>query len=126
MKILVVDDELIIRKLLYEILTNEGHEVLLAKNGGEAVDQARRNAFDLIISDVHMPDITGLEVVTTIREFDQKVTIVMMDSFPDELSQLAQERGALTCIHKPFALEELRSIVREVEEKIYGPKVAVG
>jgi DNA-binding response OmpR family regulator len=126
MKILVVDDELIIRKLLYDILTNEGHEVFVAKSGGEAIDQARKNAFDLILSDVHMPDITGLEVVTTVREFDQRVVFVMMDSFPDVLSQLAQERGAITCIHKPFALEELRSIVREVEEKIYGPRVAVG
>ena len=125
MKILVSDDELIIRKLLQDILTNDGHEVLLAKNGGEAVDQARKNAFDLIISDVHMPDITGLEVVTTIREFDQKVAIVMMDSFPDMLSQLAQEKGAITCMHKPFALEELRSIIREVEEKMYGPEVRV-
>lgn len=126
MKILVVDDELIIRKLLYDILTNEGHEVFVAKGGGEAIDQSRKNAFDLILSDVHMPDITGLEVVTTVREFDQRVVFVMMDSFPDVLSQLAQERGAITCIHKPFALEELRSIVREVEEKIYGPRVAVG
>jgi DNA-binding response OmpR family regulator len=126
MKILVVDDELIIRKLLYDILTNEGHEVFLAKGGGEAIDQARKNAFGLILSDVHMPDLTGLEVVTTVREFDQRVVFVMMDSFPDVLSQLAQERGAITCIHKPFALEELRSIVREVEEKIYGPGVAVG
>ena len=120
MKILVLDDEQIIRQLLSEVLNDWGHQVTAIENGYEAVRLAKQNSYDIIFSDVHMPEITGLEVVTLIRKFDQRVIVVMMDSFPDSLSELAKERGAITCIHKPFALEEIKDIIQEVKEGICG------
>jgi len=58
---------------------------------------------------------------------DKKVVIVMMDSFPDLMSELAQEEGAITCIHKPFELQEIRDIIKEVEAKDKrGEKIEIG
>ncbi len=122
MKILVVDDEEIIRKLLWEVLLEDGHKVACANNGREAVVKVRQENFDMIFSDVHMPEMNGLEAVKIIKKLDKKVIIVMMDSFPDVMSVLAQEEGAITCIHKPFELQEIRDIIREAERENQGGK----
>ena len=120
MKILVVDDEEIIRRLLWDVLLDDGHEVACANNGREAVIKVKQENFDIIFSDVHMPEMNGLEAVKIIRKLDKKVIIVMTDSFPDVMSVLAQEEGAITCIHKPFELQEIRDIIREAEGENQG------
>ena len=116
MKILVVDDEAIIRHLLTDVLKDDQHQVVAVENGKEAVDKVKDSNFDLIFSDIHMPILNGLEMIKKIRTLDKKITIVMMDSFPDLLSELAQEEGALTCIHKPFELKELRGILKKIQD----------
>ncbi|OGC84192.1 MAG: hypothetical protein A2W07_00690 [candidate division Zixibacteria bacterium RBG_16_43_9] len=127
MKILIVDDELIIRKLFSEVLLEDGHQVHCASNGLEAVGKVKEEKYDLIFSDVHMPRMNGLEAVKIIKKMDKKVVIVMMDSFPDLMSELAQEEGAITCIHKPFELQEIRDIIKEVEAKDKrGEKIEIG
>lgn len=116
MRILVVDDEAIIRHLLTDVLKDYGHQVVAVENGKEAVEQAKESDFDLVFSDVHMPILNGLETIKIIRKLDKKISIVMMDSFPDLLSELAQEEGAITCIHKPFELKEIREILERLSE----------
>ncbi len=126
MRILVVDDEQIIRKLLSEVLLEDEHQVSCALNGKEAVEKVREEKYDLIFSDVHMPEMNGLEAVKIIKMIDKKVVIVMMDSFPDVMSELAQEEGAITCIHKPFELQEIRDIIKKIENKdIRGEKIGI-
>jgi two-component system response regulator (stage 0 sporulation protein F) len=112
MRILVVDDEAIIRHLLTDVLKDDQHQVVAVENGKEAVDKVKDSPFDLIFSDVHMPVLNGLEMVKKIRTIDKNITIVMMDSFPDLLSELAQEEGAIACIHKPFELKEIREVLK--------------
>lgn len=112
MRILVVDDEAIIRHLLTDVLKDDQHQVVAVENGKEAVDKVKDSPFDLIFSDVHMPVLNGLEMVKKIRTIDKNIIIVMMDSFPDLLSELAQEEGAITCIHKPFELKEIREVLK--------------
>ncbi len=116
MKILVVDDEAIIRHLLTDVLKDDQHQVVAVENGKEAVDKVKDSNFDLILSDIHMPVLNGLEMIKKIRTLDKNITIVMMDSFPDLLSELAQEEGAITCIHKPFELKEIREILKKTQE----------
>lgn len=115
MKILVVDDDPIIRKLLLEVLTNDGHQVTVAKNGLEGLNLARRQPFQLVFMDVHMPIINGLETLIKIRQLFPQMAVAMMDSYPDQLVREAESRGALTCVHKPFELEEIRKIIQQVE-----------
>ncbi|MGB7062857.1 MAG: response regulator [Candidatus Zixiibacteriota bacterium] len=114
MKILVVDDDPIIRKLLLEVLTNDGHQVTVAKNGLEGLNLARRQPFQLVFMDVHMPIMNGLETLIKIRQLFPQMAVAMMDSYPDQLVREAESRGALTCVHKPFELEEIRKIIHRV------------
>ena len=116
MRILVVDDEAIIRHLLTDVLKNDQHQVVAVENGKEAVEEVKCSNFDLIFSDVHMPVLNGLETIKRIRNIDKNITIVMMDSFPDLLSELAQEEGAITCIHKPFELKDIREILNKIQD----------
>lgn len=115
MRILVVDDEAIIRHLLTDVLKDDQHQVVAVENGKEAVEKVKEASFDLVFSDIHMPVLNGLETIKRIRSLDKKILIVMMDSFPDLLSELAQEEGAITCMHKPFELKEIREILKNIE-----------
>jgi two-component system response regulator (stage 0 sporulation protein F) len=114
MRILVVDDDPIIRKLLLEVLTNDGHQVDVAVNGLEGLKLARRQTFQLVLMDVHMPIMNGLETLIEIRRLFPRTPVAMMDSYPDQLVREAESRGALTCLHKPFDLEEIRAIIQRV------------
>ena len=114
LKILIIDDEEIIRKLLTDVLEDEGHEVFCAPNGEKALDEIERLSFDLIFSDVHLPKMNGVEILRKMKNFNKDLYVVMMDSFPDLLSEMVQEEGALSCIHKPFNLREVRGITHRI------------
>ncbi|KPK77860.1 MAG: hypothetical protein AMJ89_01680 [candidate division Zixibacteria bacterium SM23_73] len=116
MKILVADDDPIIRKLLCEVLTDDGHKVSAVTNGAQAVKEAQRERFELFFSDVHMPVMNGLETLRIMRSVFPQLTVVMMDSYPDQLVKQAENEGALTCIHKPFDLKEVRNVIEKVKE----------
>ena len=112
--ILVVDDDQIIRKLLADVFIADGYEVTCVINGREALQALKEKNFTLVFSDVHMPELNGLETLRSIHAQNPNLPVVMMDSFPDELLWEAQREGALTCIHKPFDLKELRDIVKKI------------
>jgi CheY-like chemotaxis protein len=119
MKILVADDDPIIRKLICEVLREDGHQVSAVANGAEAVKAAQRDEFELLFSDVHMPVMNGLETLRTMRSISPNLPVVMMDSYPDQLVNQAQNEGALTCIHKPFDLKEIREVIEKVKNLCY-------
>jgi len=114
MKILVADDDPIIRKLLFEVLTSDDHQVTVTENGFEALKAAQKQSFELIFLDVHMPMMNGLETLINIRNLYPGMAVAMMDSYPDQLVNQAHKEGALTCIHKPFDLKEIREIIKRV------------
>ena len=114
MKILVADDDPIIRKLFLEVLTSDDHQVVVTENGFEALKAAQKQSFELIFLDVHMPIMNGLETLISIRNQFPGMAVAMMDSYPDQLVRQAQREGALTCIHKPFDLKEIREVVEGV------------
>jgi two-component system response regulator (stage 0 sporulation protein F) len=123
MKILVADDDPIIRKLLSEVLTNDGHQVAITSNGREALEETRKLGFQLVFMDVHMPVMNGLEALLAMQELFPDLPVAMMDSYPDKLAFQAKREGALTCIHKPFDLKEIRKIIRDVENSVSHSKV---
>jgi len=122
MKILVTDDDPIIRKLLFEVLTSDGHQVTVAENGLEALKEAQKQSYQLVFMDVHMPIMNGLEALINIREKFPGMAVAMMDSYPDQLVSQAKREGALTCIHKPFDLKEIRKLIQKVENLVLEEK----
>src|SRR5215472_16192485 len=80
-RILVVDDERSMRELLAIVLRREGYDVLLAENGRAAVSTLEREPVDLLISDIKMPDLSGVEVLRAAKRVDQDILGIMITAF---------------------------------------------
>ena len=112
MKILVVDDEKLLVKGIKFNLQNEGYEVECAYDGATAVELARTGAFDLIILDLMMPELDGLEACMRIREFSN-VPIIMLTARSEDADKIIGfESGADDYVTKPFNILELKARIR--------------
>ncbi|SPP99923.1 Transcriptional regulatory protein YycF [Candidatus Sulfobium mesophilum] len=129
-KILVVDDEADLLDLISYNLTKEGYEVSTASDGGEALTEIRKARFDLVVLDLMLPGIQGMELCRIIRS-DPKteaVPIIMLTAKGEEVDRvLGLEMGADDYITKPFSPRELiariRAVLRRTGEKSKGGKV---
>ena len=111
-KILVVDDERVLVKGIKFNLENEGYEVSTGSNGEEAVELARTGSFDLIILDLMMPVIDGLQACMRIREFSNVPVIMLTARSEDADKIIGFECGADDYITKPFNILELKARIR--------------
>ena len=113
-KILVIDDEKILVKGIKFNLENEGYEVEVGYDGEEAVEKARNGAFDLLILDLMMPKIDGLQACMRIREFST-VPIIMLTARSEDTDKIIGfECGADDYVTKPFNILELKSRIRAI------------
>jgi two-component system response regulator MprA len=113
MRILVVDDELAVRESLRRALALEGHEVELAADGREALATIARSAPDLVVLDVLMPELDGLEVSRRLRAAGDRTPILMLTARAEVEDRVAGlDAGADDYLGKPFALDELLARVR--------------
>jgi two-component system response regulator ResD len=113
-KILVIDDTLVIRELLREFFTESGFEVETADEGTLGYKKALDNDYALIICDIHMPGMSGVDIVIELKKAKPETKIIVTDSMPGKSAELATASGALGCLPKPFDLNELRSITRSI------------
>ena len=112
MKILVVDDEPLLVKGIKFNLQNDGYEVITGSNGAEAVELARDPEVGLIVLDVMMPEVDGLEACRQIREFSD-VPVIMLTARTDDMDKLLGfEQGADDYLTKPFNILELKARIR--------------
>ncbi|MBI4249276.1 MAG: response regulator [Elusimicrobia bacterium] len=117
-KILVVDDEQGIREFLSFELSQQGYEVFTASNGAEALERIRTEKFSLIISDIRMPMLGGLEALEAIKRIEPDVEVIMMTGYGTiETAVEAMKKGAYDFILKPFNLEEMLTLIDKVLEK---------
>ncbi len=115
MKILVVDDEEGARDLFNTILTDEGYDVSLASGGEEALDIFKNNPFNLVITDIKMPVMDGLQLLQEIRKMGSKTDVIMVTAYGEVESYLkAMSLGAAEYINKPVRIKELKRIVHKV------------
>jgi two-component system, NtrC family, response regulator PilR len=113
-RILVVDDERSMREMLAIVLRREGYEVLLADNGRSAVALLEREPVDLLISDIKMPDLSGVEVLRAAKRVDQDILGIMITAFASTESAVeAMRLGACDYLSKPFDIDLLKMKVRE-------------
>ncbi|MEO6588070.1 MAG: sigma-54 dependent transcriptional regulator [Pyrinomonadaceae bacterium] len=116
--LLIVDDEQSYRQLLTLVFQGDGHNIRTATNGREAVALLQEESADLIISDVKMPDMDGIELLRAVRGFLPDTAVVLMTAFASvETAREAFKLGADDFIQKPFDVEELKLIVKKALEK---------
>lgn len=115
--ILLVDDEPLLRQNLSKFLKVLGHDVLVAGNGREAMSVIEGSSVDLVVTDVNMPDMDGLELLNALRGRTPPLPIVVMSGggrFDKAmLLQSAKVLGAVVILAKPFSLADLKSAVEE-------------
>ena len=109
-KLLIIDDERGIRNTLREILADEGHEVEVAENGKQGLEMARAKAFDLIFSDIKMPEMDGIELLTALKSGEEAIDtpVVMISGHGDvETAVQALKLGAYDFLLKPLDLNRI-------------------
>ncbi|MDQ3068353.1 MAG: sigma-54 dependent transcriptional regulator [Acidobacteriota bacterium] len=117
-RILVVDDEPSMRELLEIVLRREGHEVFKASNGRQAIDILEREPIDLLISDIKMPDMSGVDVLKAARELDAEIVAIMITAYASvENAVEAMHLGASDYVSKPFNVDELKLRIRKALER---------
>ena len=117
--LLIVDDEQGMRQLLSHVFSRAGHKVRTAEGGRLAIEELRREPADLIISDVKMPDMGGIELLRAARDVQPDVAVVMMTAFATvETAREAFKLGADDFVQKPFDVDELKLIVEKALERL--------
>ena len=111
--ILVVDDELSMRELLEVLLIKEGYRVTCAKNGQDAVSMIKKTVFDLLLCDIRLGDISGIDVLRALREENQETVVIMISAYAStEAAVEAMNEGAYDFVPKPFDNEELKKTIK--------------
>ncbi len=111
--ILIVDDELSMREFLQILLKKEGYNTLAAANGSEAVKLIQTKNIDLLISDIRMPEMNGLDLLREVKKKDYFIPVIMITAYASpEDAVLAMKGGAYDYITKPFKVDEIKKIVK--------------
>ncbi len=114
-KIMIVDDDQNFRRTLQSILENEGLDVILAEDGFQAIRMVSENQIDLVLLDIFMPGMNGIEALSKIKEIRPDCTVVMMTGYELEgFIQNALLEGAKACLNKPVSIQQILKIVDEM------------
>jgi len=117
-RILVVDDEKSMREILHIFLKNEGYSVTLADNGESAVEAVKKDIFDLIITDMNMPKVSGMDLLKSVKKIAPDTIVVVITAFGTTESAVeAMKQGAYDYIQKPFQMDDIRLVVKNALEK---------
>ncbi|MCM3714237.1 response regulator [Alkalihalobacillus oceani] len=113
-KILVVDDQYGIRILLCEILQKDGYQMFEAANGVQALKIVEEEQPDLVLLDMKIPGMDGLEILKRIKENHEHINVIMMTAYGElNLIYEAMNLGAITHFAKPFDIDDIREVIRK-------------
>ncbi len=120
MNILIIEDDRVTLKTLQNSIENLGHKAIIAENGEQAIKFTEKEVFDLIISDIMMPGISGLSLVNVLRSVNlYKAPIIMMSVLHNKpLLDAAFEAGANDFIVKPFSIKELTEKLEKYDKQV--------
>jgi len=117
-RILIVEDDEEMRALLRDVIEEEGHKTDSVNNGSEAFRKLVKQSFDLIITDIRMPGLTGLDILPGMRKLHPEVPIVVITAFgSEEIQRKALERGANAYLEKPIHFQKLRNLIQDMFSK---------
>ena len=114
LRVLVVDDEQSMRDMLRIVLRRDGYDVSVARDGREAIELLQKQPMDLLLSDIRMPDVSGVEVLRAAKDINRDIVAIMMTAFAStDTAVEALRLGANDYFTKPFSMDELRLKVRQ-------------
>lgn len=117
--VLIVDDELVIRSLLSEMLSEDGFTVATAEDGARGLECMSEGKVDLVISDIHMPLMDGPTLVSELHRLDPDLPVIVLNSIPDrDLPHPVCQDRAVVCVNKPFDLGELRQTITRLRPPV--------
>lgn len=117
--ILLVDDEPGMRETLKDILVDEGYEVTIFASGKEAVKEIRKGLFDIVMVDLKLPDVGGIEVMEEAKEVNPESAVIVMTGYASLESAVdALNRGAFSYIIKPFNMDEVKVVIKKAVHQI--------
>ncbi|KMY51979.1 response regulator [Peribacillus loiseleuriae] len=113
-KVLIVDDQFGIRILLNEVLHKEGYDTFQAANGVQALDIVTNHSPDLVLLDMKIPGMDGIEILKRMKQLDADIRVIIMTAYGElDMIQEAKNLGAITHFAKPFDIDDIRKAVRE-------------
>ena len=113
-RILIVEDNALVRSLLQEVLSQQGHSVQTSENGDDAQRRVANEIFDLIITDIHLPGLSGLDLITRFKAFQPTVAILVITGYPSLSKAVAAiKQGAADFITKPFNIRHICDLVQQ-------------
>ncbi len=114
-KILIIEDDEAMRALLKDLLDEEGFSTGSVSNGFDALQNLIEESFDLIITDIQMPGLTGLDILPRIKKLQPQVPVIVITAFgSEELCRRSVEKGATGYLEKPIHINKLRTMIREM------------
>ncbi len=114
LNLLVVDDQDEIRATLKRLLGKHGYQVVVARNGKEAVEAVAQQRFDLILMDIRMPGMSGVDAFIQIKQASPKTPVILMTAYAmEEDIRRAISEGAHTVVYKPFDMEKVLGLIGE-------------
>ena len=117
--ILVVDDEPIVGERLQSFLTKDGHKVEIYTDPVVAMEQLQKNQYDIVISDIRMAQMDGIEVMKQVLEKSRGTKVIMITGYATmELARESLTKGAFDFIAKPFKLKEIRQTIKRAVEAV--------
>jgi two-component system, response regulator, stage 0 sporulation protein F len=119
-KILIVDDQFGIRILLNEVFQKEGYNTYQAANGLQALDIVKKHDPDLVLLDMKIPGMDGIEILKRMKVIDKEIRVIIMTAYGElDMIQEAKELGAIMHFAKPFDIDDIRAAVKNnLPEKI--------
>src|SRR3970040_19557 len=117
-RILLIDDDVLIREVLEERLATEGYQVRVADSGKAAIEQLATNIFDAALLDIHLPDMTGIEILEELKRRDPEIDVVIMTGYPQvDTAIQALRLGAYDYLTKPVEWLPLKYLFQRIIER---------
>jgi DNA-binding response OmpR family regulator len=114
-RVMIIEDDEEMRSLLKDFFEEEGFETDSVSNGVDALRMLSKDHFDLVITDIRMPGLTGLDILPRIRSLKPETLIIVMTAYgSDDVRRRSFERGATIYLEKPIHLTKLRTVIREM------------
>ena len=114
-RILIIEDDAEMRSLLEDFLEDEGYETDSASSGSEAFRKLAEGIFDLVITDIRMPGLTGLDILSAVKRFQLEMPVIVITAFGgEETYRRSIARGADGYLEKPIHFNKLRSLIHDL------------